>query len=85
MYCTILLHVQECVQALVADEQLRDIPDQEGRTALMWAAQNGNYVAMQLLLETQVTDVHACEKNGTTGNATIMCRYYIIVLRVMVL
>ena len=69
------MHVQECVQALVADEQLRDIPDQEGRTALMWAAQNGNYVAMQLLLETQVTDVHACENNGTTGNAVMLVFY----------
>ena len=51
----------------MSDEQLRDIPDQEGRTALMWAAQNGNYVAVQLLLESRVADVHACEKNGTTG------------------
>ena len=64
---TKLIPIQECVQALLTDEQLGDIADQEGRTALMWAAQNGNYVAMQLLLESQVTDVHACEKNGTTG------------------
>lgn len=65
---TIILYtLQECVQALLSDEQLRDIPDSEGHTALMWAARNSNYVAMQLLLESQVTDVHTCEKNGTTG------------------
>ena len=62
-----IIITQECVQALLTDEQLKDIPDHEGRTALMWAAQNGNYVAMQLLLESDVTDVHTCEKNGTTG------------------
>ena len=65
--------MQECVQALLTDEQLRDIPDHEGRTGLMWAAQNGNYVAMQLLLESQVTDVHAYEKNGTTGQHHYHC------------
>ena len=69
--------IQECVQALLTDEQLRDIADQEGRTALMWATQNGNYVAMQLLLESQVTDVHACEKNGTTGQYHITVFYCI--------
>ena len=56
---------------MLTDEQLRDIPDHEGRTALMWSVQNSNYVAMQLLLESQVTDVHACEKNGTTGQQYI--------------
>ncbi|XP_065888702.1 inversin-like [Dysidea avara] len=57
----------DCVQALLTDEQLKDVPDRDGRTAVMWAAQNGNYVVIQLLLDNQVSDVHACEKNGTTA------------------
>ena len=39
----------------------------------MWAAQNGNYVVIQLLLDNQVSDVHACEKSGTTGEQYITC------------
>ena len=42
------------------------MPDNEGRTALMWAAQRGNYKVLEVMLQKEV-DVHAFDNLGGTG------------------
>ena len=42
------------------------MPDNEGRTALMWAAQRGNYKVLEVMLLKEV-DVHAFDNLGGTG------------------
>lgn len=42
------------------------MPDNEGRTALMWAAQRGNYKVLEIMLQKEV-DVHAFDNLGGTG------------------
>ena len=42
------------------------MPDSEGRTALMWAAQRGNYKVLEVMLQKEV-DVHAFDNLGGTG------------------
>ena len=56
----------DCVSALLSFPQVQDQPDNDGRTALMWAAQRGNYNVLKTLLERD-GDVHACDKLGATG------------------
>ena len=56
----------DCVTALLAVPGAQALPDSEGRTPLMWAAQRGNYSVLKAMLERQV-DVHACDKLGATG------------------
>ena len=43
-----------------------DVADSDGRTALMWAAQRGNYNVLKAVLERD-GDIHACDKLGATG------------------
>lgn len=42
------------------------MPDNEGRTALMWAAQRGNYKVLEVMLQKEV-DIHAFDNLGGTG------------------
>ena len=56
----------DCVSALLSFPSVQDLPDNEGRTALMWAAQRGNYTVLKAMLERE-GDVHACDKLGATG------------------
>lgn len=42
------------------------MPDTEGRTALMWAAQRGNYKVLEVMLQKEV-DIHAFDTLGGTG------------------
>ena len=56
----------DCVSALLSFPSVRDVADSDGRTALMWAAQRGNYNVLKAMLERE-GDVHACDKNGATG------------------
>ena len=56
----------ECVSILLSSAGVNDIPDGEGRTALMWAAQRGNYKVLEVMLEKEV-DVHAFDNLGGTG------------------
>lgn len=56
----------DCVSALLSFPTVRDVPDGDGRTALMWAAQSGNYNVLKSMLERD-GDVHACDKLGATG------------------
>jgi len=62
--------MQECVSALLSFPGVSDIPDQEGRTALMWAAQRGNHSVLKAMLEREV-DVHAADTLGATGECAI--------------
>ena len=43
-----------------------DVADHDGRSALIWAAQKGNYNVLKAMLERE-GDVHACDKQGATG------------------
>ena len=54
--------------ALLAVPGAQALPDSEGRTPLMWAAQRGNYSVLKAMLERQV-DVHACDKLSATGES----------------
>ena len=56
----------ECVAGLLSFPQVRDEPDNDGRTSLMWAAQKGNYNVLKTMLE-RGGDVYACDKLGATG------------------
>ncbi len=56
----------ECVNALLSFAGIQDQPDAEGRTALMWAAQRGNYSVLKAMLEREV-DVHFTDRLGATG------------------
>ena len=56
----------DCVSALLSFPSVQDTPDDDGRTALIWAAQSGNYAVLKALLERE-GDVHACDKLGATG------------------
>ena len=56
----------DCVTALLVVPGAQDLPDSEGRTPLMWAAQRGNYSVLKAMLEREI-DVHACDKLGATG------------------
>ena len=57
-----------------------DMPDNEGRTALMWAAQRGNYKVLEVMLEKEV-DVHVFDSLGGTGGCLYTCleTFYIVV------
>ena len=52
------------MSALLSFPGVSDIPDQEGRTALMWAAQRGNHSVLKAMLEREV-DVHAADTLGS--------------------
>ncbi len=52
--------------ALLSFSAVEDIADGDGRTALMWAAQRGNYTVLKAMLERE-GNVHACDKLGATG------------------
>jgi len=65
-HCVMCVLVQECVSALLSFPGVCDAPDQEGRTALMWAAQRGNHSVLKAMLERDV-DVHATDTLGATG------------------
>ena len=54
------------MSALLSFPHVGDLPDSDGRTAMMWAAQRGNYNVLKALLERE-GDVHACDKLGATG------------------
>ena len=41
--------------------------DEDGSTALMWAAQEGHTEAMEMLVATCVADVNAISKDGMTA------------------
>ena len=56
----------DCVTALLSFPAVKDAADGDGRTALMWAAQRGNYNVLKGMLERE-GDVHACDKLGATG------------------
>lgn len=58
--------MQECVSALLSFPGVSDIPDREGRTALMWGAQRGNHSVLKAMLEREV-NVHATDTLGATG------------------
>ena len=51
---------------LLSSPGVTDSPDSEGRTALMWAAQRGNYKVLEVMLQKEV-DVHAFDNLGGTG------------------
>ena len=51
---------------LLSSPGVTDAPDSEGRTALIWAAQRGNYKVLEVMLENEV-DVHAFDNLGGTG------------------
>ena len=51
---------------LLSSPGVTDAPDGEGRTALIWAAQRGNYKVLEVMLENEV-DVHAFDNLGGTG------------------
>ena len=54
---------------LLSFPSVKDQPDVEGRTALMWAAQRGNYNVLKAMLEREV-DIHVTDKLGATGTAS---------------
>ena len=56
----------DCVSALLSFPSVLDVADSDGRTALMWAAQRGNYNVLKAVLERD-GDIHACDKLGATG------------------
>lgn len=55
------------MSALLSFPDVTDQPDSEGRTALMWASQRGNYNVLKAMLERDV-DIHVVDKLGATGN-----------------
>ncbi len=57
----------ECVSALLCFPAVTDLRDSEGRTAVMWAAQRGNYNALQAMLEKGLS-ASTADTSGATGN-----------------
>ena len=57
----------ECVSALLCFPAVTDLRDSEGRTAVMWAAQRGNYNALQAMLEKGLS-ASTADASGATGN-----------------
>ena len=70
LFCCLCIQAQknhvECVSILLSSAGVNDIADGEGRTALMWAAQRGNYKVLEVMLEKEV-NVHAFDNLGGTG------------------
>ena len=64
---------------LLSTAGVSDMPDSEGRTALMWAAQRGNYKVLEVMLEGEV-DVHAFDHLGGTGRSLAYYNYYCMCL-----
>ena len=62
----------ECVAALLAFPGAQDLPDSEGRTALMWAAQRGNYHVLKTMLERGVA-LQTADSLGATGMCCSCC------------
>ena len=58
--------IQECVSALLSFSGVEDLQDSEGRTAVMWAAQRGNYNVLKAMLDKQIPPTTA-DKSGATG------------------
>ena len=58
--------LQDCVAALLSFSQTQDIPDKDGRTALMWAAERGNYNIVKTMIERRI-DVNVQDNHGATG------------------
>lgn len=52
--------------ALLSFPTVTDLTDNEGRTAVMWAAQRGNYNVLKAMLEKGVT-ASAADHSGATG------------------
>ena len=59
---------------LLSSPGVTDIPDNEERTALMWAAQRGNYKVLEVMLQKEV-NVHAFDNLGGTGGQGHMQAY----------
>lgn len=66
--CVIVLCVlQECVSVLLSKAtDIQDTGDGEGRTALMWAAQRGNYAVLNTLLKSG-SDPNTVDQFGASG------------------
>ena len=64
----------ECVGLLLSSPGVTDMSDGEGRTALMWAAQRGNYKVLEVMLEKEV-DVHAFDNLGGTGGFVLNTQF----------
>ena len=54
------------MSALLSFPGVEDLQDSEGRTAVMWAAQRGNYNVLKAMLDKQISPT-AADKSGATG------------------
>ena len=71
MFCIL----QDCVSVLLSSAAgVQDSGDGEGRTALMWAAQRGNYAVLNTLLQAG-SDSNAVDHFGSTGKRGSSCVY----------
>ncbi len=55
-----------------------DIPDKDGRSALMWAAERGHYNIVKTMIERKV-DINTQDNLGVTGIYITTCILYCII------
>ena len=53
---------------MLSYSQMQDIPDKDGQTAMMWAAERGHYNIVKALIEHKV-DVTAQDAQEATGKS----------------
>ena len=63
------------MSALLSFPTTSDIPDKEGRTALMWGAEKGNYGVVKTMIERKV-DIKVQDNLGMTGKLRL--RYLLL-------
>lgn len=68
LHCAAQTDSVETVIALLGQEGIQDLPDNEHEgTALMWAAAKGSYKVLKLLLEKKCSDINAMDSNNQTA------------------
>ena len=65
------------MSTLLSFPNVEDLQDAEGRSALMWAAQRGNYNALKAMLDKKVS-LHLADKSGATGKPLLL--YYSVLV-----
>ena len=61
---------KDCVSVMLSYSQTRDIPDKDGRTAVMWATERGHYNVVKALIEHKV-DVTIQDVEEATGKCLV--------------
>ena len=65
---------QDTVEVFLSHKSMQDWPDNEGRSAFMWAAGKGADDVIKVFIKHKV-DMHQSDKNGGTGALLILTAF----------